>query len=374
MNQINRNNFAYHYVIGRGGFGKVWKVEKKKSGIIFAMKEMSKARVLAKRSVASVINERKLLNKLKHPFLVNMRYAFQDRETLYLVMDYLEGGDLRYHIGIRHTFTEAETKFILQWIVVGLEYMHNNSVIHRDIKPENLVLDSNGYVRLTDMGIARIWWKDNAKETSGTPGYMAPEVMCRQNHGFVADYFAVGVIGYEMMMGKRPYLGRSRKEIRDHIFAKQVQIKKYDLPEGWSYEAADFINKLLQRKPANRLGLNGPEEVKSHIWLKGTDWDAIINKRFPAPFIPDLENDNFDPIQANAIDKWNEENLDLLKQQALLLRTTSVQQLFHGYYYNNEDLDKKVKKKALETNDIKRPETAKLQTIKKHRKTFSLKW
>ena len=196
-----------------------------KTNILFAMKEMSKARILAKRSVASVLNERKLLDKLKHPFLVNMRYAFQDRETLYLVMDYLSGGDLRYHIGIRRVFSEDETKFIIQCIIVGLEYMHNNSVIHRDIKPENLVLDSAGYVRLTDMGIARIWSKDNGKETSGTPGYMAPEVMWRQNHSFVADYFAVGVIGYEMMIGKRPYVGKTRKEIRDNIFARQVQIK-----------------------------------------------------------------------------------------------------------------------------------------------------
>jgi serine/threonine protein kinase len=191
---------------------------KRKINKLYAMKEMSKARILGKRSVTSVMNERKLLNRLKHPFLVNMCYAFQDRANLYLVMDYLNGGDLRYHIGIRHKFTEQETKFIIQCLVIGLEYMHNNAVIHRDIKPENLVLDSNGYVRLTDMGIARIWTKDNAKETSGTPGYMAPEVMCRQNHSFVADYFAVGVIGYEMMMGKRPYVGKSRKEIRDHIF------------------------------------------------------------------------------------------------------------------------------------------------------------
>ena len=333
------------------------------------MKEMSKARILGKRSVGSVINERKLLNKLKHPFLVNMRYAFQDRDTLYLVMDHLDGGDLRYHIGIRQRFTEAETKFVIQCLVIGLEYMHNNSVIHRDIKPENLVLDSYGYLRLTDMGIARIWNKENAKETSGTPGYMAPEVMCRQNHGFVVDYFAVGVIAYEMMMGKRPYLGRTRREIRDNIFAKQVQIKKYDLPEGWSYEAADFINKLLQRKPANRLGLNGPKEVKSHIWLKDTDWDAIINKRQISPYIPNSENDNFDAIQANAIDKWNEENSDLLKQNALLLRKEAVQELFKGYYYDYDRIEAPKPKDPSEP-----PASAQPLVVKKHRKTFSLKW
>jgi serine/threonine protein kinase len=123
--------------------------------------------------------------------------------------------------------------------------MHNNGVIHRDIKPENLLLDDQGYVRITDMGISRIWSPDNANDTSGTPGYMAPEVMCRQNHGVAVDYFALGVLLYEFMMGRRPYSGKTRKEIRDKIFEKQVVLKKADLPEGWSLEAADFINKLI---------------------------------------------------------------------------------------------------------------------------------
>jgi serine/threonine protein kinase len=100
-------------------------------------------------------------------------------------------------------------------------------------------------MRITDLGIARVWNPDNAKDTSGTPGYMAPEVMCRQNHGVAVDYFAVGVIGYECMFGKRPYVGKNRKEIRDHILSKQVQIRKNEVPQGWSLEAADFINKLI---------------------------------------------------------------------------------------------------------------------------------
>ena len=189
---------------------------------IYAMKEMSKARIITKRSVQSVMSEKKLLEKLQHPFLVNINFAFQDRENIYLVSDLLTGGDLRYHIGKRRRFTEKETKFMIACMVLGLEYMHNQGVIHRDIKPENIVMESNGYVRITDMGIAKILRTENSADTSGTPGYMAPEVMCRQNHGCAVDYFAVGVIGYEFMMGKRPYVGRSRKEIRDMIFAKQV--------------------------------------------------------------------------------------------------------------------------------------------------------
>lgn len=168
-------------------------------------------------------------------------------------------------------------------------------------------------------------------------------------------------------MGKRPYLGKSRREIRDHIFAKQVQVKKYELPEGWSFEAADFINKCLQRKPANRLGLNGPEEVKSHIWLKDTDWDSIINKRHPAPYIPCKDKDNFDAIQANAADKWNEENQAILKQNTLLLRKNEAQELFKGYYYDHE--------RIIVQEPKKRPTTAQItEPVRKHRKTFSLKW
>lgn len=143
------------------------------------MKEMSKAKIISKKSVNSVMNERNLLQQLKHQFLVNMVWAFQDRENLYLVMDLLSGGDLRYHIGKHKRFNEEQTKFFAACIILVLEYLHNNSIIHRDIKPENILLDDKGYLRLTDFGIARVWKPDNCNDTSGTPGYMAPEVMCR---------------------------------------------------------------------------------------------------------------------------------------------------------------------------------------------------
>lgn len=223
-------------------------------------------------------------------FIVNMKFAFQDRENLYLVMDLLTGGDLRFHICFHRKFSEEQSKFFVACIVQGLEYIHNNSILHRDIKPENLVFEESGYLRITDFGIARKWNPDNAKETSGTPGYMAPEVMCRQNHGIEVDYFALGVICYECMIGKRPYLGRSRKEIRDQILAKQVQIKIDDIPKGWSIEAADFINRLIQRKPAKRLGTNGPAEVKNHPWLKNYDWSKLSRKEIEPPFRPNTRN------------------------------------------------------------------------------------
>ena len=125
-----------------------------------------------------------------------------------------------------------------------MEYIHSNGIIHRDIKPENLVFDSDGYLRITDFGIARAWTPENSHDTSGTPGYMAPEVMCRQNHGVAADYFAVGVIAYECMLGCRPYQGKTRKDIRDQILAKQAAVRMQELPTGWSVDAISFINKV----------------------------------------------------------------------------------------------------------------------------------
>jgi serine/threonine protein kinase len=177
---MSRKMFNVLVPIGKGGFGKVWKVEAKKNKQIFAMKQMSKVKVINKKSVSSVMNEKEFLCKLNHPFLVNMTSAFQDREYLYLIMDYLDGGDLRYHLGNKRYFNEKETKFFVANILIGLEYMHKNKIIHRDIKPENLVLDSQGYLRITDLGISREFRQNNSQDTSGTPGYMAPEVMCRK--------------------------------------------------------------------------------------------------------------------------------------------------------------------------------------------------
>ncbi|EGR27301.1 protein kinase domain protein [Ichthyophthirius multifiliis] len=341
LNNINKNMFNYQYVIGKGGFGKVWRVEHKKTKQIYAMKEMLKSKIITKRSVNSVMSERNLLSQLKHPFIVNMNYAFQDRDNLYLLMDLVNGGDLRFHIGRHRRFKENQTLFFVCCIILAFEYLHENNVIHRDVKPENLVLDTDGYVKLTDLGVARVWREDNAQDTSGTPGYMAPEVMCRQNHGIAVDYFALGVIAYEFMMGRRPYLGRNRKEIRDQILSKQVQIKKQEIPEGYSIEAADFINRCIQRKPANRLGVNGPQEVKCHPWFRNIEWNKLLNKQIQAPFIPIAIEDNYEYRQQISIDGIDS-NEELIQQNALLLRKDSVQNLFAGYNFNMEDYVKQI--------------------------------
>ena len=332
-NIVNRNNFDFLYVIGKGGFGKVWKVKSKKTKMSYALKEMSKLKVIDKKSIKSINSERELLSKLHHPFLVNMHYAFQDNENLYLIMDLLTGGDLRFHISRHKKFSEEQTRFFICGIIFSLEYIHSNNIIHRDIKPENLVLDENGYIRLTDFGIAKENLPDNSSETSGTPGYMSPEVMKSLNHSFPADYFALGVIGYEFMKGERPYCGRNRKEIKEQIMSRQAEIKIEDINENWSKESADFINKLLMRKPEQRLGFRGINELKEHPWLKYYPWLLIKDKSLPSPFIPE-NKDNFDKRYCENIEHIGEETKNRYEE---ILLDNNYGNYFKNFYYNEEE-------------------------------------
>lgn len=175
-------------------------------------------------------------------------------------------------------------------------------------------------MRLTDFGIAREWTAENSSENSGTPGYMAPEVMFKQNHGIAADYFAVGVIGYECIMGRRPYLGRNRKEIRDAVLNRQAAIKERDIPPGYSQESIDFINGCLIRQPAKRLGINGTKEIKSHPWFADFDWPGLIAKTLEPEFVPDPNMLNFDDKHVNH-KAWND--LDEIAEHTEMLRRES---------------------------------------------------
>ena len=350
---LNRNMFNFDYVIGKGGFGKVWRIEEKKTHEAYALKEMSKTKIIDKKSEKSINGEREFLSYLHHPFIVNMHYAFQDNDNLYLVMDLLTGGDLRYHCSRYRSFSEEQTRFFISCIVHSLSYIHENNVIHRDIKPENLVLDENGYLRITDFGIAKINTIDNSSETSGTPGYMSPEVMYGKNHSFPADFFAIGIIGYEFMMGKRPYKGRSRKEIKEHMLSYQAKIEKEDIKEGWSSEYVDFINKLLQRKENKRLGYKkGIIELKEHPWLKYYPWDELCDKSLPAPFLP--ENcDNFDKSYCESEEQISEETN--LRYEEILLKM-HYKTAFKNFYYNKND-KKEIKIKKIEINKESKSKT-----------------
>ena len=345
----NKNSFEFLSIIGKGGFGKVWKVFHKKSQKLYAMKLMSKQKIIDKKSSQSIKNERNFLSKIFHPFIINMHYAFQDGNNLYLVMDYLTGGDLRYHLCLYNEFNETESKFFAACILLALEYIHDNNIIHRDLKPENLIFDKEGFLKLTDFGIAKIYNKkvDNSSETSGTPGYMAPEVLCGLNHNQCVDYYALGIILYEIMMKKRPYNGRSRRELKEKVLSKQVQINKKFIPNKWSFECADFINKLIQRKPKNRLGYNGINEIKEHIWLKFFNWKDLYLRKLDAPFVPPFD-DNFDTFYCN---KEKPPGIETLERYEKIDKTL-YKTLFIDYFYYDREKDQEINEKINKENKI----------------------
>ena len=298
---VTRNSFEFLNLIGKGGFSKVWKVKWKKTGAIFALKEMSKPRIIDKQCENTILLERDLLSKMNHPFIVNMHFSFQDINSLYLVMDLITGKDLRHHLALKKKFSAEITKFFLACTILGLEYIHFNNILHRDIKPDNLVIDKNGYVKITDFGISREIGKLIKGESSGTPGYMAPEVMCGKSHSIDSDYYCLGIMAYEFMKGVRPFMCKSNAELKKKVMESDIVINKLELPEGWGIEAGDFINRLIKRKQNERLGHGGDNEVKNHLWFKGFRWDKLYRMELKPPFIPPEEN-NVNNIYVPPID------------------------------------------------------------------------
>ena len=367
--RLKLDDFHLLYPIGRGGFGRVWKARlkhqfnskitdirlQKNKSRIFALKEMSKAKISLKKSITSVANERKFLEKFNFNLLCNMYYAFQDVDTLYIVMDYLSGGDLRYQICRRDYFTEEETKFIAACITLNLNYIHERNVIHRDLKPENLVFGGDGYLHLTDFGIAMEYHRgeEGVISASGTPGYMAPEAIINKPQDFAVDYFALGVIVFELMMGERPYQGKNRKEIREQMFSIEIQLDNDDLPEFWEdVNVIDFVNNLLARKKRKRLGYKNIYDVKDHPWFKDISWNQIENMTMNSPFIFDTE-DNFDDSYVQ-----QEEHDSIYDgQKELFILEVNESNCFKNFYFNIED---KILKESEEKD--KNPKETKTKT------------
>ena len=334
---MNKNYFEFEYIIGRGGFSKVWKVKLKKNGKNYALKEMFKVKIIDKKSEKNVIGERDLLSKLKHPFIINIICAFQDYENLYLLLDYLSGGDLRYHFNLTNKFNENDIKFFISNIILSLEYIHSNDIIHRDLKPENLVFDNKGYLCLTDFGIAKVSKNKSISDTSGTPGYMAPEAIHGKNQSFSVDFFAVGVIGYELLIGHRPYRGKNRKEIKKlmDLKEKEILIEEDDNKNNlYSNDCINFFNSCLKKEVEKRLGFhNGIKELKSHIWFKNFDWRKLYNKEIKPNFLPKDEK-NFDQKYCNENDKISNDTIERYKGY---MKKDNFVKIFEGYTFFNND-------------------------------------
>jgi serine/threonine protein kinase len=337
------------YPIGRGGFGKVWKVKCKLNNKYYAMKIMSKLKIIKKNSVKNINNEKKFLSILHNPFLVNMICSFQDNDNLYLVMDLLLGGDMRFHINKRAIYNrkkdEKQLKFIAGCVLVGLNYIHENQIIHKDIKPENLVFDSRGYIHITDFGISKVFHPDNGKENSGTPGYMAPEVLFNKDHNYSVDFFSLGVCLYELLMGKRPYHGSNKKDLRKDIVSRQARIREDNIPDGFVksdtfFDCANFINSLLERKKEKRLGYNGFEEIRNHPWLIDFNWEDLVNKKIYPVFIPPVGDNNYDKKYCNEPEKIGDETQN---EYEAIKSKIDYNKLFQNYSCNNKQFLKNIK-------------------------------
>jgi len=286
---VDASYFTKKKIISTGSDSTIWYVKDNKFHKKFAMKRISKTKSLLENSYKDIINERALLSKISHPFLVQMHFSFQDENYLYMINNLMRGGDLRFWYSKKVFFSENQCKFIIACIILGLEYLHSNQIIHRDLKPENILFDKKGYIHITDFGIAKslshLEPGDGIIDTSGTPGYMSPETIFQKKHSYPSDFFSLGVICYEMMMKKRPYTGKNRTEIKQKMASEFVQIKKSEI-KGWSQEFVDFTNKLLEKNIDNRLGTKGINELKNHPWLKYYDWKNLYLMKEKPLFVP----------------------------------------------------------------------------------------
>ena len=315
------------------------------------MKEISKVKAYVKKSIRSTLMERHILKHIHHNFISNLYFSFQDKDNLYLILDYFSGGDLRYYLNKHIQFNEKQIKFFISNIIISLKYLHQNNILHRDMKPENLVFDEKGYLNLTDFGISKKIKKNKQiKDRSGTPGYLSPEMILKNNQTFVCDYFPVGIIIYELIFLKRPFNGRNKQEISDNILHKNINLKKKNLPNLFinsssANELVDFINKLLKRKANERLGSKGINEIMQHPWLKGINWDIMESKSIneeEIPFIPS-PGDNFDYLKVN--NKINEKDINYNSYLKLINNST----LFNSFYFNSFSPNQR---KVLSSNNL----------------------
>lgn len=284
------SHFELLKVLGQGSFGKVFLVRKvvgKDSGTLYAMKVLKKATLKVRDRVRTKM-ERNILVDVEHPFIVRLHYAFQTEGKLYLILDFLRGGDLFSRLSKEVMFTEDDVKFYLAELALALDHIHKLGIIYRDLKPENILLDTEGHISLTDFGLSKQPLDDSkAYSFCGTVEYMAPEIVNRKGHTFTSDWWSFGVLMFEMLTGALPFQGANRKETMTQILKA-----KLGMPHNLSPEAQALLRVLFKRNPANRLGSGGVEEIKSHIFFATIDWNALYKKEIRPPFKPAVREDD----------------------------------------------------------------------------------
>jgi len=306
--KLTLDDFEIRRVLGTGGFGKVFLVSKTsgaQNGKFYAMKVLKKAVIVRNKETKEVereINfyaklERDVLASVRHPFIVDLKYAFQARNKVYLIMEYLAGGELFMQLQKERMLMEDTAIFYLSQVLLALEHLHTQGIIYRDLKPENVMLDRRGHVKLTDFGCIKESSNEELNYTfCGTVEYMAPEIINKSGrHGKEVDWWSFGILIHDMLTGSPPFTGNNRKTITDRVLRGKLQLKNYLTPN-----AKDIIKRLLNRSVEKRLGAGERDAlaIKEHRFFTGVSWDQVLERRVAPPFLPQLSGEddvsNFD--------------------------------------------------------------------------------
>ncbi|KAJ0974922.1 hypothetical protein J5N97_016887 [Dioscorea zingiberensis] len=315
------DDFVIIKPISRGAFGRVFLAKKRTTGDLFAIKVLKKADMIRKNAVESILAERDILISVRNPFVVRFFYSFTSRENLYLVMEYLNGGDLYSLLRNLGCLDEEVARIYIAEVVLALEYLHSLRVVHRDLKPDNLLIAHDGHIKLTDFGLSKVGLINSTDDLSGpavsgtsllgedepqfsdteqmhhrerrkkrsavgTPDYLAPEILLGTGHGATADWWSVGVILFELIVGIPPFNAEHPQIIFDNILNRKIPWPQ--VPEEMSFDAQDLIDKLLTEDPNQRLGAKGASEVKKHAFFKDINWDTLARQK--AAFVPSSES------------------------------------------------------------------------------------
>ncbi|CAD8143919.1 unnamed protein product [Paramecium pentaurelia] len=285
--KMTLDQFHLLSVIGKGSIGKVILVRKKDNQKTYALKVIKKTQLIENHQVKQIYAERNILKNCHHPFIIKLEYAFQNETKLYFCLQYCPGGELYNLLVQKNKLTEEQAKFYACQIVLAFQYLHEQDIIYRDLKPENVLIDSEGYIKLTDFGFSKQGIQGNfgAHSKCGTAEYLAPELLTG-NHGKAADWWTFGTLIYEMVIGQPAFFGETKEELFNQILHHEINYKKI----GVSSQLKDLLSKLLQKDPNNRI--SSANEVKKHPWFKNVDWDMIFKKQIPPVFLPLLNSDD----------------------------------------------------------------------------------
>lgn len=290
--RISEEDFEKIKLLGKGTFGKVLLVRNLETDKLYAMKVLDKSSINIMNQEDHTKTERKILENIKHPFIVTLHFAFQNEKKLYLLTEFMQGGELFYHLRKERRFDEEKAKFYICEILLALDYLHSNNCIYRDLKPENILLGKDGHIKITDFGLSKQGIKskegDKAFTICGTPEYLAPEIILdKKGYNNTVDWWSLGVLLYDMLVGYSPFKQWDNNTKEQSLgYDASIYLKKVYLPKYHTPEARDLIERLITVDPKNRLGANGSQEIKKHPFFSNINWTDVLNKKLTPPFKP----------------------------------------------------------------------------------------